>query len=212
MAGQWRVICSNRGYHITLPDVLARTATQTRVNEENKELNAWAKIETRIVSALHGQFHANRTYMRLYTYYTPTDLLALKTECHFEEPETKERGTHLYLIENCNVKPVWEAFFRTATNWDGGRTLFMTDQIFADLRLAMEVMSEIVQRLSSGRPLANLDEHLSRCRVLCYSVDADLVIAKVDLSEESIFRILKVIADSENLELKVERRKLSSKL
>lgn len=64
----------------------------------------------------------------------------------------------------------------------------------------------ITQKLENGTSPDELKNELMTCRCLGYSVDEDLVISKIDLSEDAVVSIIAQIAREEGLELLVRNQ------
>jgi hypothetical protein len=212
---EWKVIVYDweygKGYHLHVPYWLAhKKMVPQPVNARRKDddsFTIWANMETRIFSRIQQHWPESHTYLRLYTYYVPDDLIAKLKKGQIEKIDTKDKHTHLLLIPDCQDQRVWEAFFEVGTNWDGGRTIFLLDYKPRNWREIITHLFEIFQKLykTPGGRFPGVQRELTRCHLWCFSVDADLLIAKVDLPESTVLSILERVASEEGLELVIDR-------
>jgi hypothetical protein len=198
-----------RQYHVYLPEWLARKKiVPVSVIFGDNDFTIWAKMQARIFSRIQQHWPESHTYIRLYTYYIPDYLITKLKKGQFEKSDTKEKHTHLFLIPDCQDPSVWEAFFEIGTNDDGGRTIFSLDYRPRNWREIIARLFEIFVKLykTPGGRFPGFERALSRCHLWCFSVDADLVIGKVDLPESTVLSILESVASEESLKLVIDRK------
>lgn len=203
---EWEVLILGDGtLLVKMPWRMLRPSSR-RTSEE--ALPAWADVKVRIVSAIWERCTDPHTYVRLSTVRVPTSLLALAGECRMEMHKSKRRGESVVLIPNCQDKRVWKVMFEALTVEHEGKILFILNREPEDWRTLVERYHQIVSdtwRLR--RRISDFDDELKECCLLSYSVmdDAALVIAKTELSEETVASILRAIAQEERLDLTITR-------
>jgi hypothetical protein len=203
---EWKVsILNNEHYQIKAPYWIDRRHIQTSGDEENQCLVDWANIELKFLSSIHQQIPKPHSYMRLFTYYLPKNIMNLSTKIQIETISIKEEKAYLFLIPDCQENFVWETFLKTGTALDMHKMMFTLDYQPEDWREVLGNIFEIAEKDYKLKPIEENKNELSGCRFLCYWVDGNPVIAKSDLSEKAILSILEDIALEKNLELVVER-------
>ncbi len=206
---KWQITISpNKEYIIRMPYRLYKNKSNKTINEKAENLSIWANIQTKIVSGIQQFFDNPHTYMRLYTYYFPKKLLSLNDKCQIKTIPTKDKGTYLCFIPDCQNKDVWKEFFETGTGWHGGMSLYTFNYRLDNWEETIPSIYGIVENLIKLHPISEFKDQLEQCSLLCYSVEAIelLVIAKTTLSESNIFSVLTKIANEEGLQLYIDRK------
>jgi len=118
---------------------------------------------------------------------------------------TDRKDESLFLFPDCQDRFVWEGVFKVGPTRDLDRTVFVLDHKPPNAKEFIERLFDITRKISFRNWEASFYDDLSTCHCLCYSIDADLVIGKIDLPESKILSILKNIAAKEDLSLVVRR-------
>ncbi|MBI4332748.1 MAG: hypothetical protein HY673_15870 [Chloroflexi bacterium] len=119
---------------------------------------------------------------------------------------TGKKDETVFLFPDCQDKELWAAFLGSAGLVPLARCLFIVDRDPADWRAAMSRLFEIAQGIAQGKSATEYEADMSVCHCLCYSLDEDLVIAKVALPERTVLSVLEGAAREEGLELVVRRK------
>ena len=204
MSNQLKIIVDKEKYIVIYPDYLRSMETDTKVNEYNEIAHNWARMEALLYSLLQSYWPNSHTGMRILTYYQPQRLVSQFHRCRSQVVDTGNKKTHLLFIEDCNELDIWELFFETATNWDGGKTIFTLESQPINWTSTADLIHDLVKRLIKGDVIESVQNELPECRLLCYSVDADLIIAKADLPRNIVLDKLSVIAANHGYELDVQ--------
>jgi hypothetical protein len=202
MDNQWNIYIDDMAVLADIPNEL-EPSTHVKIDEYSSETEKWAKMETDIYSRLVKHWPKSYTGMRLYTYYLPVKLTT-QNQCNVEKIETKDRKTYTYVIGDCNERSIWQMFFEVGTNWDGGRLIFTLGSQQLDWISTAEKIYGIVQKLSQLEPIDKFHNELSDCHLLCYSIDAGLLIAKADIPRETILKILEDNALKNGFKLNID--------
>jgi hypothetical protein len=204
---EWEIdIFIDGQYHIKMPHRLYKNRNVKRMKEEDKETITWANIQTKIVSSILTYFIGDHTFIRLYTYYKPTKLLALSSECQIESVPIKKKDEYLYIFTECRDPVVLESLFEIGTLDHGGLIITSLNDQPPNWRETIEKYYKIVQDLIYFRVEAKSVTELERCHFLCYTIEGNLIIEKIGLSEGILLKILDLIAREEGLELEINRR------
>jgi hypothetical protein len=166
--------------------------------------DTWGKIQAQVLSRFRQRWPESHIYIRLYTC-IPEYFTDVLIPGHFEKI-AEVRKNHIFILPDCQDQHVLETIFTPAGHDPFARTIFVLDQKPANWKETITRLFEIAVKLSDRQPAANFEGELSTCRLLCYSMDEDLVIAKVDLPENIVISILEDIARENDLDLVIERK------
>lgn len=184
---EWHVMrMGDRAYFLAIP----------RRYDRDESFDTWINMETEIYSRIQRHWPDSHTYIRLLTYHVPYRII---TGLADRIPTADERE-YLYIIPDCQDKTVWTSFFSTSA-FDTGRMIFTVDTqplVYGDV---VQRMVGVVQNSYHGKSIVEFTNELSSCRCLAYSIDSDLVLAKVDLADNDIVSVLCSLAEEYNLEL-----------
>ncbi len=162
----------------------------------------WGKIQARILSRFQEHWPHTHTYIRFHTY-LPEHFKDILKPGQFETAVTTGKD-YVFLFPDCQDEYVWETILGSAGLIPYARTIFILDQKPPNWQEIIADLFDIAQSPSSGH-LQN-ESRLSICHCLCYSMDEDLVIARVDLPESTVLSILEDTARKEDLQLVLHRR------
>jgi hypothetical protein len=169
----------------------------------------WGRIQAEILARIQQHWPETHTYVRLHTCYTYVldDIGQLPERTRFERVPTKDKDDYLFLFPDCEDRDVWQVVLGIETPFDYGKMILMFDHRVEDCWTVVSNAYEVVRQQSDPRaqPWTVLVKMLPECQALCYSVDENLWIGKVDLPEGVVPAILESIAREEDLELVVEK-------
>jgi hypothetical protein len=165
----------------------------------------WGKILATAISRFQKHWPDTHIYIRFLAHrsWIGTDILN-PTLC--ERVGTTKEKDQIFLLPDCKDHSVCEDALAGSGYGAFGRSIFVLDHKPANWKETITRLFEIAVKLSGGQPAADFESELSTCRCLCYSMDDDLVIEKVDLPENIVISILEDIARENDLDLVIERK------
>jgi hypothetical protein len=191
---EWRV-STNGGIWLHIPTPLT--------HPERWEI--WGEIQAGILRRFQQCWQDTHIYIRFHTY-LPEHFGDILRPGQFESVGTANKEDYIFLFPDCQDEYVWTTILGSAGLVPFARTIFVLDNNPSNWQEVIASLFGIAQKLSAGHPLDKFQSELSICRCLCYSMDEDLVIAKVDLPESTAISILKDTAREKNLELVLDNR------
>ena len=170
----------------------------------NEFWDKWAKMQVKILYEIQKIIPSTHTYLRFSTFFPKqyTDIIEL---CQAETLTTKKRGGKILLFLDCQDQNVWEKILFGDSFTPAAKSIFMLENKPSNWQEAITELFNIVEKLNDGHSINEYKNQLSKCHCLCYVLDSDLVIAKVDLPENVLLSILEDVARNEGLELTIER-------
>ena len=172
----------------------------------------WADMQMRVLHRIHQQWPDIHTYIRLHTYYSKiyTDILELVAYETITPHHKSKKDEKIILIPDCQDPRIWKAVLTYAALNPLDRCIYMIERNPSNWQEVINSLYEITRNLSEGHDFVAYKDELAACHCLCYSVDEDLVIGKVDLPETNILSIFRDIAKEEGLDLVFERKHKAS--
>jgi hypothetical protein len=165
----------------------------------------WPRILAKTLSQINDNWQNSHTYIRLNTYCISNEIEQILKPFQFEKTATVAKNEYIYLISDCSDQLVWEKIFETGVVIDCGRTFFILNEIPLCWLDSIDSLYNIAKSLSQGHKAKEYEKELSHCLCLCYSIDENLVIGKVNLSENIILTNLENLAKAEGLKLVLNR-------
>ncbi len=156
--------------------------------------NKWGDMQVRVLSRIQQYWPETHSYIRLHIYSSLYEHYASILESipyEITSPPRKAKDEQIILVPDCQDKCVWKCILTYAGLIPFTRSIFMLDDNPTNWQEVMTRLFEIAEKISDGYPVAEYSQELAMCRCLCYSMDEDLVINKVDLSETTIWFFLK---------------------
>ena len=166
--------------------------------------DTWGKIQATALSRFQKHWLNSPVYIRFHAHSSWRGASRF-TVFQIEKVGTTKEKEQIFMIPDCDDQSVWEDILSGYAHGAFARAIFVLDHKPDNWQETITRLFEITVKLSGGQPAADFDE-LSDCRCLCYSMDEDLVIAKVDLPESNVISILEDIARENDLELVIERK------
>lgn len=169
----------------------------------------WAELQTKILAKLQDSFPETHMYIRYSTYLPEhyTDIIELK---HVEIIATNDKKETVVLLPDCQDTTIWKRLLRGAGLISYARCFFMLEDKPFDWKDTISNMYDNLLTLIDGHSIKEYSSVLSGCPCLCFSLDEDLVIGKVNLLENTIIDILRKLAKEDGLELEIERKSSNS--
>jgi hypothetical protein len=164
----------------------------------------WADIQVKIFSMLKANFPETHVYIR-FTTFLPEHYKDIIEPKYIEKIAVKKNDETVILFPDCEDLNVWKRLLQGAGLVPYARCFFLLKGKPANWK---DVVMSLYVEISKTEPGNSLNENksiLSDCPCLCYSVDEDLVIGKIDLPESTVLDILKNLAVEDGLALDVER-------
>jgi hypothetical protein len=163
-------------------------------------------MQVKILSRFQEHWNDTYTYIR---FRTVTPLLFHYTNIFkqgtFEELDTEEKDDHVYLFPDCQEKHVWEIILSAIGLLAFTRTFFMLDQRPSNWQEVINRLFQSTLALANDNYASEFENDLSNCRCICYSINEDLILEKVDLPENIMLTILEDVAREEGLEIVFKR-------
>jgi hypothetical protein len=110
-------------------------------------------------------------------------------------------GEYILLIQNYQDETALGAILAGSGHVPFSKTLFLVEGDLQNWQKELINLFEITKKLSKGHQVSEFQEQLSFCRCICYTMDNDLVIAKLDLPESQLFSFLQSQSQKEGLDL-----------
>jgi hypothetical protein len=190
--GRWNVLIG-RGIRITVPPGLP-TETKWEV---------WGTVQIRILSELKKRWPESHTYVRFNAF--PPDYFTDKFRgCPHEV--IKNKREEIFLLPDCEDPSALRTVFSVLGLIPFTRCVFVLKDQPANWQEVMGRLFEATQKIARKQSVPEYEPELSRCHLLAYSVEQDLVIARVDIPESELENILESIAREEKLDLSIRRR------
>jgi hypothetical protein len=188
-------------YHLYEPELLISAARNiSEISGETND-NIWSIIQTEIISHLLQSFPNSFTYTRFMTYYKfASNILAkyLNINQILKIP-SEDKGAQIFLSSKYNTD-INKTIFGLGSSEHGGITIYTID--YSPLN-SIELSDKFFQIVNSLRTIniIKVSNELEHCRMLCYSADNDLYIAKADLNVNHMLRIFQEVASFNGLSL-----------
>jgi hypothetical protein len=187
-------IGDGRQIHITFPHSFWKSHTWDR----------WGELQVKILHAFMSHWQHTDVYIRFQTH-IPDFIEPYLMSCKYEKYATRSEHESLFLIPECTDTRVWERIFASVGAVHLSRMLVVVDSTPKDWHNTVASLFGITQKLSDRYSPNEFIEDLSICKCLCYSIDNDLNIGKIDLPDNIIFAILENIALEYDLQLLVKK-------
>jgi len=169
-----------------------------------EQWDSWGKMQASVLRHFRQHWQNTHVYIRFRSHLT-WDPKAVLT-ANFEKISTTEQGEQIFIFPDCEEQSALEIILASYADEPLTRTIFLLDHKPEDWRQVVSRLFEIAVNLSSGQSAAEFESDLSICRCLCYSMDEELVIPKVDLTESDVLSILEHTAREEYLDLVLHRQ------
>ncbi len=167
-----------------------------------KESGKWSQMLARMLVQINRNWLNSHVYIRLNTYTDDTkELERVLGQYQYRKICVSNKNENVFIIPDCSDEHILEAIFETGVVIDCGRSFFILSYLPVDWVGTVSQLFNISQNLSQDHKVSEYQKELSGCLCLCYSVDENLVIGKVDLSRDRILSITRDIARDEGLRL-----------
>jgi hypothetical protein len=166
----------------------------------------WSRILTKSIHGIRKNWRHSYVYIRLNTYTMNNDIeTVLKPYQYIKTPGSKKNEC-IYLIPDCSDENVWAKVFQTGVIEDYARTFYILGMKPIHWQDTIDNLFKITQSLSKYEIYKEFEKELIDCLCLCYSIDENLVISRVNLTQNLVFSVLEKIAESEGLRIKINYR------
>jgi hypothetical protein len=165
----------------------------------------WAELQTKILTELQVNFPDTYVYIRFSTF-LPEHYKDIMESVQVEKISSSDKKEKVVLIPDCQDQSVWKRLLEGAGLVSYTRCFFMLKDKPPNWKEIISSLYEIITKLDEGHSFAEYESTLSVCPCLCFSLDEDLVIGKVDLPEFKLLDMLNVLAQEDGLEIDIERK------
>jgi hypothetical protein len=191
--GRWNVLIW-RGIRITVPPGLPAET----------KWEVWGNIQMRILSNIKKQWPESHTYIR-FNAFPPGYFTDKLGGCPREVIKTKR--DEIFLLPDCEDPSALRTVFSVLGLNPFTRCIFLLKDQPAEWQEVMARLFEATQKIARRQMVPEYETELARCHLLAYSVDQDLVIGRMDISESQLEDILEGVAREEKLDLAIRRRR-----
>ncbi len=188
----------NRIWEIWFEKGIWLTVPRRLFNDGNWE--AWASIQIRILDCVRQYWGKSHTYIRFSPYpqgYYQERLQGCSSTMIIQSDEKGES----FLFKDCVEESVLETIFSAIGMVPYTRCVIITDQQPDHWNDLINRYFEIAQQFSDGKNANDFSTELNDCHLLCYSMDQDLVIQKIDLEKSTFLFVLEQIASEFDLNI-----------
>jgi len=165
----------------------------------------WAELQTKILTKLQVNFPDTHVYIRFSTFLPEHYEDIIESE-QVEKILSSDKKEKVVLIPDCQDQSVWKRLLEGAGLVSYARCFFMLKDKPLNWKEIISSLYENITKLDEGHSFAEYESTLSVCPCLCFSLDEDLVIGKVDLPEFKLLEMLNVLAQEDGLEIDIERK------
>lgn len=172
----------------------------------------WGRMQAELLFRIQKHWESTYIYIRFATYSADYYTKVLSGE-RFEEidSEYKEKGERTFLFPDCRDQKAIEVILSSDAINDVNRTVVIMDHQPSDWREVLKRLYNVAFNLYEMHSIKEFKDDLLGCKCLCYTIDHDLLIAKIDLDESIVLDIATDLAQEEDLELVITRELEQSK-
>lgn len=175
-----------------------------RVYRRPNNWKSWGQMQARLLESIKDKWQESHVYIRVYSYEIDYYTNVLKSGT-YEIVSGIRKGEYLLYIPDCRDTMTIESVLSSAGFVPLAKTIYIMKMNLPRWHETINELFEIAVKLSKGHRVKEFESQLSNCHCLCYTMDEDLIIAKLDLDEDHLLPILESVAQEESLDLVVIR-------